>query len=304
MTTKNVSMENGDELLIKEFKLEMIAENAAIVMVAKRGSGKSFVCRTILQYFHRIPVGIVISPTDRMNCFYGNFFPDSFIHYEYKSEVIQKLLNRQDKMIEKKIQKKDDKKKIDTRSFILMDDCLSSRKTWMRDQPITELLFNGRHYDLMYILTMQTPLGITPEMRNQFDYIFLLAEDFQSNLKRIYEHYAGMFPTFDSFKQIFSKLTNDFGCMVIVNTNRGTHNQDSKELHKSKTKKMDTSFLDKIFWFKADDLLISKFGCDQFRKYHESNYDKEWRKKIKQFDANEYCLEKKKDKSAIKIRKI
>ena len=37
-----------------------------------------------------------------------------------------------------------------------MDDCLSKRGTWMKDQPITELLFNGRHYEIMYILKNPT----------------------------------------------------------------------------------------------------------------------------------------------------
>ena len=72
-----------------------------------------------------------------------------------------------------------------------------------------ELLFNGRHYQLMYMLTMQFPLGITPELRCNFDYIFLLADDNTSNIKRMYEHYAGMFPDFNSFKQVFTQLTKN-----------------------------------------------------------------------------------------------
>ena len=36
-----------------------------------------------------------------------------------------------------------------------MDDCLASKGSWMRDQPISTLMFNGRHYEIMYILTMQ-----------------------------------------------------------------------------------------------------------------------------------------------------
>ena len=83
---------------------------------------------------------------------------------------------------------------IDPRTYIVMDDCLSSKGSWMRDKPILELLFNGRHYEIMYILTMQFPLGIPPDLRVNFDYIFLMAEDTLSNLKRIFDHYAGCFP--------------------------------------------------------------------------------------------------------------
>ena len=89
-------------------------------------------------------------------------------------------------MIEKMKEKEKEGKNIDPRGFILMDDCLSKKGSWMKDQPIMELLFNGRHYRLMYMLTMQFPLGITPELRCNFDYIFLLKEHSDtSNIKII-----------------------------------------------------------------------------------------------------------------------
>jgi hypothetical protein len=200
MTIKDIDLEGGDKLPIRSFHLEDMADFPAIVMVAKRGSGKSWVCRAILKRYKHFPVGLVIAPTDKMNSFYADFFPETYIHYEYRSELIQKVLGRQEKMKYKADARAKKGKFVDTRCFLVMDDCLASSKTWMRDQPIKELLFNGRHYHIMYILTMQTPLGVTPEMRQQFDYIFLFAEDFFTNLKKLYDHYAGMFPTFESFR--------------------------------------------------------------------------------------------------------
>lgn len=266
---KDVRLDGNKSLPVKEFKLDSMCENPAIVMIAKRASGKSWVCRSILKHFKDIPVGLIIAPTERMANppFYSDFFPDSYIHYEYKSETIEKLLYRQDIMIEKKMDREQQgKRPIDARGFILMDDCLSKKGSWMKDQPIMELLFNGRHYQLMYMLTMQFPLGITPELRCNFDYIFLLKEDFYSNLKRLYDHYAGMFPTFDSFRLVFKELTANFGSMVIVN--RGAAD----------------SFLDKVFWYRAQNDSVGMIGCDQFVKHHDNNYDKLWKKKHKGLD--------------------
>ena len=280
--TKNVKVGGNMSLPILEFQLDSMCENPAIVMIAKRASGKSWVCRSILRHFRDIPVGIIIAPTEKMANppFYSEFFPDSYIHYEYRSEIIEKLLYRQDAMIEKEKEKEKIGKKIDPRGFILMDDCLSKKGSWMKDQPIMELLFNGRHYRLMYMLTMQFPLGITPELRCNFDYIFLLNEDFYSNLKRLYDHYAGMFPTFDAFRQVFKDVTSDFGSMVIVN--RGAR----------------SSFLEKIFWYKAENEKLEKMiGCDQFVDYHKHNYDESWRKKKKQFDIMDITKKKANTKS-------
>ena len=84
-----------------------------------------------------------------------------------------------------------------------MDDCLGSKHAWAKDKPILEMFYNGRHFQITFILTMQFPLGIGPELRSNFDYVFLLADDFVSNQKRIYDHYAGMFPNFESFRRVF-----------------------------------------------------------------------------------------------------
>jgi hypothetical protein len=292
MNSKDINMGGGNKLPIKQFSLNQMVQDPAIIMIAKRGSGKSVVTKAIMHHFKHIPAGLVIAPTDRMNSFYGDFFPSSYIYYDYKSEVIEKLLARQIEIIEKYKKAKMKGKKINPHSFIVMDDCLSQKKTWAKDQPIQELLYNGRHYKIMYILTMQYPLGISPDLRSNFDYVFMLAEDTVSNLKRYYEHYAGMFPTFDSFRQVFNQLTKDFGCMVIAN--RGARE----------------SFLEKIYWYKAPMLDNNfKIGCNQFNNYHSRNFNKDWNRKFKPFDSkifdfNEFVKKKKNDHALIQVDRV
>jgi hypothetical protein len=291
MASKDIELNVGgklDKLPIKTFNFSQFVEDPAIIMIAKRGSGKSWVVRALLEYFKDIPAGMIIAPTDRMNSFYGKFFPDTYIFYDYKSEIIEKVLLRQQNIIEKAKKKLKEGKHIDSRAFLIMDDCLGQKGSWARDQPIQELLFNGRHYKLMYILTMQFPLGISPELRSNFDYIFLLAEDYISNMKRIYDHYAGMFPSFDSFRQVFGQLTDDFGAMVIVN--RGVKK----------------TLFEKVYWYKAPDLsqLTVDIGCKQFRNYHKNNYNPEWRVTGSKMNPEEFMMKKKKNKSLIIVNKL
>ena len=271
-------------LEIEEFKLSDMVEYASIVMVAKRGSGKSYVCRSILDHFCKIPVGLIIAPTDEMNCFYGNFFPKTYIHYEYKSEILENLLTRQKIMIKKEKERKEKGgRPIDARSFVVMDDCLSTKGSWAKDKSIKQLLFDGRHYKIMYILTMQFPLGILPELRTNFDYIFLLADDFVSTRKKLHEHYAGMFPTLAVFVQVFEQLTADFGCMVIIN--RGQRH----------------SFSQKVMWYKAPAKFNDNLsrGCKQFNDFHNKNYDPEWYDKKNGINIDDIIKNKK-----IKVTKL
>lgn len=287
--TKSINGIDGNKLQINEFILNDIADNATILMIAKRGCGKSWICRELMTNFRKMPVGVVIAPTDKMNKFYKTFFPDTFIHYKYSSSLIDKILYRQKKIIEKT--EKNDKIKPDI--FINMDDCLADKKTWVNDFGINEILLNGRHHKITFMLTIQDPMGIPPIFRNNFEYIFLLKNEIHSDLKKIYEHYAGIFPTYHSFQQIHSQLTKDHGCMVIVNTDRHKKSLD------------ESSFLGKVFWFKARNLdNIKHLGCSQFQKFHEKNYDINWEKKEGRVDITQYCINKKKTNDVIVIEKV
>ena len=93
---------------------------------------------------------------------------------------------------------------------------------------------NGRHYKLMFVLTQQFPLGLQPLLRTNIDYVFILRENLVSNRRRIYENYAGMFPTFEVFCQVMDQCTENFECLVINN------NAKSNRLE------------DQVFWYKAE----------------------------------------------------
>lgn len=248
---------------INEFNLDDMCDHPAIVMIAKRGSGKSVLVREILLHFNKkLPMGIIISPTDEMNRDYSSFVPETYIYNKFDSDTIKRVLDHQKWSVEKKKEREKDGKNFNSKAFIVMDDCLADKGSWAKDPVTSTLLMNGRHYHIMYILTMQFPLGIKPELRGNFDYVFLLADDTVSNQKRIYDHYAGMFPNFDAFRQVFEQLTMDYGAMLI--NNRGVRK----------------NFLDKIFYYKAKlhTNIKIQMGGGQYNKFHEDNFNKEWNK--------------------------
>ena len=256
-----IKLDNTPEfkLGLKLFQMDKLVPDPAIAMVAKRGSGKSWVIRDVLRVNQSIPSGIVISPTDKMSSFYKDFVPDIFIYYDQETEplrtILTKLLEHQVQKIEKQKTKLLQGKKIDPRAFLVMDDCLASKSKWLKEQTIREIFQNGRHYKLLYILAMQFPLGIPPELRSNFDYVFLLREDFASNLKRIYDHYAGMFPTFNIFQRVFNICTAEYRCMVINNRGSGT------------------DLTDKVFFYKAKNIKNFTVGCAQYKLFHTLHYN-------------------------------
>jgi len=218
-----------------------------IVMIGRRDTGKSFLVRDLLFYHQDIPIGTVISGTEAGNGFYSSHVPKLFIHDEYNTAIIENILKRQ-RTVLKQVKKEIEsyrKSNIDPRAFVILDDCLFDDK-WTRDKMMRLLFMNGRHWKIMLIITMQYPLGIPPVLRTNIDYVFILREPYLANRRRIYENYAGMFPTFESFCQVMDQCTENYECLVINN------NVKSNKLH------------DQIFWYKAEPHKDFKLGSREF----------------------------------------
>tara|TARA_Y100000590_G_scaffold463837_1_gene631630 strand:- start:3030 stop:3860 length:831 start_codon:yes stop_codon:yes gene_type:complete len=240
-------------LELKKFDMKNIVFKAnenqgpVIVLIGRRDTGKSFLVRDLLYYHQDIPIGTVISGTEAGNGFYSKMVPKLFIHEEYNTAIIENILKRQ-RIVVKQIKKEKEaygRSNIDPRTFVILDDCLYDN-SWAREKLMRLLFMNGRHWKVMLIITMQYPLGVPPNLRTNIDYTFILREPYIANRKRIYENYAGMFPTFESFCQVMDQCTENYECLVVVNN--------------SKSNKLE----DQIFWYKASAHGDFKLGSKEF----------------------------------------
>ena len=225
---------------LKKFDMKNISfrpdenKGPVVVLIGRRDTGKSFLVRDLLYYHQDIPIGTVISGTEAGNGFFAAHVPKLFIHDEYNTAIIENILKRQ-KTVMKQIKKEMEAYKrtsIDPRAFVILDDCLYDNK-WTKDKMMRLLFMNGRHWKIMLIITMQYPLGIPPNLRTNIDYVFILREPYIANRKRIWENYAGMFPTFESFCQVMDQCTENFECLVINNNSKSNKLQDQIFLYKA-----------------------------------------------------------------------
>jgi len=226
------------KLELKKFDISQITDDKVVVMIGKRNTGKSFLIRDLLYHHTNLPIGTVISGTESANHFYENMIPKIFIHDEYKNDIVDNAVKRQ-KMILKKMNKENEmygganRSQLDPRAFLILDDCLYD-SSWTKDINVRALFMNGRHLKMFFIISMQYPLGIPPNLRTNIDYIFILRENIVANRKRIYDNYAGMFPTFEVFCQVMDQCTENYECLVIDNTTKSNKLEDT------------------VFWYKAD----------------------------------------------------
>ena len=259
-------------LELKKFDMRSITFKAneskgpVVVLIGRRDTGKSFLVRDLLYYHQDIPIGTVISGTEEGNGFYGKLVPKLFIHNEYNTAIIENILKRQKqvlKQINKEMQQFN-RSTIDPRTFVILDDCLYDN-SWSRDKLMRCLFLNGRHWKVMLVITMQFALGIPPALRTNIDYVFILRDPYISNRRRIYENYAGMFPTFEAFCQIMDQCTENYECLVINNNTKSNKLQDQ------------------IFWYKADGHGDFRLGSREFWELSKQLNDDE---EEDQYDPN------------------
>ena len=244
-------------LELKKFNIHDIKRDKVCVFIGKRETGKSFLVKDLLYHHQKIPIGTVISGTECANKFYGYMVPSLFIHDQYTPEIVANALKRQ-KIVIKKMQKEVSQyggTNINPDAFIILDDCLYDN-SWVKDPNIRSMFMNGRHYKLLFIITMQYALGIPPNLRTNIDYVFILRENYVSNRKRLYENYAGMFPSFETFCQVMDQCTENYECLVIHNN--------------AKSNKLE----DQVFWYKADSHPEFQIGASEFWAAN-NNYDED-----------------------------
>ncbi len=222
------------KLELRKFNPRELKDDSVVLFIGKRNVGKSFCMKYIMSFHQSMPIGVVVSPTEKANHFFEPWVPKMLVYDEYDEQVVSKFLDRQTKITDQYNSevKKMGRSDLDPRAFLILDDCLYD-KTWPNSKNIRCLFMNGRHYKVFFLITMQYPLGIPPHLRANVDYVFIFRDNQVKNRERIYQQYAGMFPTFDIFNQCMDQCTENYECMVIDN--------------KTQSNKLE----DQVFWFKA-----------------------------------------------------
>jgi hypothetical protein len=191
-----------------KFDLDLIENNSSIVIIGHQNSGKSHLVKDIVKHKKDIPLKVACSRKENIYHFYQGFIKDRFIYESSSSELIEKIFDRYE------IIKNNN---IDKRTVLILDESLSSRGDWTKDKSYLKLFNNNKNIETLLIICFNFSLGIQPEIRNTFDYVFLFNEQINHNIKRLYEHYGFyIFNNYDEFKNVFEKYTEkEYTCLVL-----------------------------------------------------------------------------------------
>lgn len=187
-------------------------------------TGKSSLIQDIMaSKSHIVACGQIFSGTEDSNHFYSEKFAPCCIFNKLDMDAIKNFVYRQ------KIAKR----------FLpnpwaiqIIDDCTDD-PSQLRDPIFQAYYKNGRHWNMIHILSLQYSLDILPSIRTNIDYTFILRETNQRNRKALWENYAGCIPNYQMFQDIMDTITEDFTALVINNRVQSNKIEDC------------------VFWYKA-----------------------------------------------------
>lgn len=234
------------KLNLKKFDPKTMANDSVVLIIGKRRSGKSYISRDLLYHKRAIPVGVAMSGTEDGNHFFSSIIPDSFVYGKYDAEVLQKLLKRQKVLVNKNHPLPN--------AFVVLDDCAYDPKMLRGNTPMREVLFNGRHWRLFTIITLQYLMVMPPDMRQNIDYVIVLKDNVLKNLRKLHDNFFGIVDDFNNFVEIMRQVTEDHGALVLDNTSNSN----------------DLSSM--LYWYKAKERCF-KMGSIEFWKEHLKNYN-------------------------------
>lgn len=219
-----------------------------------RNTGKTTLISSILhEKKHIFPVGLVMSGTEDSNGFYRKIFPSTFVYNKYDEDKITSFIRRQ-KLAKQHIS--------NPWAVILLDDCTDDPSVFRK--PLQFSMYkNGRHWKMLYILSLQYCMDVKPAIRTNVDGTFILREPNLRNRRALYDNYAGIIPDFTLFCEILDALTDDFTSLYIHNCSTSNNWKDC------------------IFYYKAKIIPENfKFGCPEFWEFHNTRYNPEYTESV------------------------
>jgi hypothetical protein len=249
------------QVKVKELDLELIAPctkrmnepdygGSKLVIIGKPGTGKTTLISSILYAKkHIFPVGMVMSGSEDSNGFYRKIFPSTFVYNDYDEDKIKDFIKRQ-KFAKEHL--------INPWSVLLLDDCTDDPKIF--NNPLQQGMYKrGRHWKMLYILSLQYAMDVRPVIRTNVDGVFILREPILKNRKSLWENYASIIPDFTLFCQIMDQLTTDYTAIYIHNASKSNNWQDCVYYYKAKIPPSDF-----------------RFGCADYWKFHNHRYDENY----------------------------
>ena len=139
------------QLKIKRFDPTTLKPHRIIIIVGKRGTGKSVMQRDLMYHLRdKWDLGVAMTPTEESAQTFSQHMPENWIYNGFSSTKLDQILNMQRELC---------KDKKERNLFLILDDCMYDKKI-LKGTGIRDLFMNGRHLKLTPLLLRTRPLHL------------------------------------------------------------------------------------------------------------------------------------------------
>ena len=261
-------------LKLKRFRPQRVESCRTMLMVGRRGSGKSTMEETMMCWQRdKLDYVVVFSGTEDENGFWGKHLPPNFIYNNLYEEVLDKWV-KEHRMAFKRAKRAG--KRLPSIGIII-DDCMHDADVIRKAKVVRWIMLNGRHVNIFLLISAQWMLDCPTWFRENLDYVAAFRNHIVANRERYYMNFYGVFPSFESFDRVFQSETEEKGRALVID-----NIVDSNEV------------LDTISWWKGTlDLVYDVGHQDQWLYYFKDllNMNKELLKAIQEDPEKHSSLE-------------
>ena len=189
-------------------------QNKALIVIAKRNSGKSILIKYLVQdaikhnEFNKI---FVISSTNSINFFYNDIIPANCIFDKYSEDWVNKLIDLMSEKNKGRTIQSDGVYNV----LLILDD-MASDVLFHTSNSIKKLYSRGRHSFISIICVGQMLHHVSPLMRNNSDWV-ITGQLNASNIDLLCDEYRVPIIEKREFIKLYKKSTTAYNFFVINN---------------------------------------------------------------------------------------
>jgi hypothetical protein len=200
---------------IKPFAYDNFPPNGFVLILGKRGTGKSTWTKYICSKLDDCQQGIVIvmGGSGRVREAWSECVPPLYV-VPPSIDYLERLRKEREKVI-KKYASMGKKVPVHMHVTIIIDD-VSADKNFMKSAILAWLASNGRHLELTVILLAQYVFQVPAEIRTQFDLVYVLSTSNRRAIQTLHSEYVGH-TDIRVFRPVLSAMTENKGALIIDN---------------------------------------------------------------------------------------
>jgi len=254
----------------QKFKPKWFKPGSVGVMIGKKGSGKTTVMQGICYALRHCPEVTLFQKTYETNPAFHDIVPGLCCFTTWRTDIIRNIMKRQNRENKKRL-----REELPPRYHTIIIDDFASDDSFCKDKVLIELIYNARWLKINLLITMQFSLNLSTALRGNIDWVFMLRESMPGNRKRLFDHYAGHFGIgakgLERFSEVFDRMTDNFGCMVMRNTGNSNDIHDSYFFYKAPLRDFNAD--PKLPRWRMGSRALWAFNARHFNKHWDSSSD-------------------------------